>query len=102
MTENEAVRNARRRGEILVILKRAHPNWVRTETIRNTLAKLGVFVELQSVLSNLVWLSDRGYISTERRKGDPARVSVELAQILPKGFDLIDQNNDVNDDGVEF
>ena len=100
--ENEAVRNARRRGEILVILRRSHPNWVRTETIRNTLAKIGVFVEMHSLLSNLVWLEDRGYIETERRKGDPSRVSVEISQILPKGFDLIDGNNAVRDDGVEF
>ena len=93
-------RHAVKRGEILRILLAEHPEFVSTKIIRNCLDNSGLPTEETSILSYLVYLEDKGYIRTQRKRGERSRISILMAGLTAKGIDLMDGANSLQDEGV--
>lgn len=102
MSESSVERHAVKRGEILRILLAEHPDYVSIKIIRNCMDNAGLPTEEATVISYLVYLEEKGYCKTTRRKGDRSRISIQMAAITARGLDLIDSNNDLRDEGVSL
>ncbi len=100
MSETAVERHAVKRGEILRILVAEHPDYVSIKIIRNCLDNAGLPTDEGSVVSYLAYLEDKGYVKTGRRKGERTRISISTAAITARGLDLVDQNNELRDEGV--
>jgi hypothetical protein len=102
MSEKLVERHAVKRGEIMRALQVEHPDYVSIGVIRSHLDHLGLPTETESIVSYLSYLADKGYVTTVRKKGDRSRISISMAALTAKGMDLMDQNNNLQDEGVAF
>ena len=102
MGEGNIERHAVKRGEILRILKTEHPDFVSVKIVRNCLDNASLPTAEASLLSYLVYLEEKGYIKSTRKKGERSRISIGMVALTAKGLDLMDANNDLRDEGVSF
>jgi hypothetical protein len=87
VSELDALRHARSRGEILHLLKNEHPNPIDFQLLRRSLANLALPLLEKDLNSYLVYLEKDGYI--ELRRGHDNNIL--CATIANKGLNLIDK-----------
>ena len=79
------------RKEILRILKVFYPDGVAANGIATSLIDAGYTISVPEVLQQLAYLSDKGYVSVRELKSEHLGKR-DVARLLPKGIDLLDEN----------
>ena len=81
-------RYRRIRGAILKLLAYEHPRPVDSKVLHVLLDDLDYRLADEEYQSHLVYLAEKGFITTQRRKCSGVRL--EMVTISPKGLDVLD------------
>lgn len=100
--DNDPRRHARKRGNILRILKDDYPDWLTLENVYGTLDYMGKGMPIDEVRLQLELLRSKGYAETREIRGERSRQKLTEYRATAKLFDLYDGNNNVTDEGIIF
>ena len=78
------------RGLIITILYKAHPDKISQKEIWFQLDQLGTTLSEDVLASEIVYLRDKGYLSSEEQRGSRLAAKIYLLRLTPKGIDLME------------
>ena len=86
------------RGLIVTILYKAHPEKISQKELWFQLDRLGTILSEEVLSSEIVYLRDKGYVTSEKQKGYRLLAEMFLLRLTPKGIDLVE--NHIEDETV--
>ena len=88
-----------KRGQMLRILLECYPNPESLFVISGVLEKMGLPTTMDTLRQYISYLQEKGYCEVRMLKGRSG-VRIAVVKITAKGIDLLDENNDLRDEGV--
>jgi len=89
-----------KRGHILRILLEVYSSYESLQVISGVLEKMGLPTTMETIRQYVAYLEEKGYVETKLLKGRVAGVKICVAKLTARGIDLLDENNDLRDEGV--
>ena len=96
---DDTERHRIKRGQILRILMECYPQDESLFVLQGVLEKMGLPTTIETMTQYVAYLKDKHYCETKMLKGRSG-VRVCVVRITAKGIDLLDENNELRDEGV--
>lgn len=95
----EQERHRVKRGQLLRILLECYPEPESLFVLQGVLEKMGLPTTIETVKQYVSYLHEKGYCEVKSLKGRSG-VKMLTVRLTAKGIDLLDENNNLQDEGV--